>query len=226
MSGGRYELVQPIVATSTGTHEETVRAVAAASMLSAAHVDSPAWVPWLEASFAKSVRRVKGVTQLQRVTEQMAALGHNSFRHECGNVCVEAFAPLPAADLPRPVARLQVSGFDRDRSGCWPEPGVPADVVVVLNGGVPMTTGKAAAQAAHALTGWLLTAGPEEQHRVISGLSSFRLVEQSAELFTQLWPCAAAAIADAGHTEVPPGSRTALAVSLSVFEGMVADEHR
>lgn len=233
MAGATYDLVQPIVVTATGSHEETVRAVAAASALASVHLDSPAWTPWLEHSFAKTVRRVKNLNRLWRVSDDMRALGHGSFEYSCGGpfagtagVYAKAFAPLPAAELPKPVSRLWVSGFDRERSGCWPEMLVHADVMVVLNGGIPMTTGKAAAQAAHALTGWLLAADGEARDRFVTGQSSFRLVEEPTDVFDRLWPHAAAAIADAGHTEVAPGSRTALAVSLPVYEGVVADERR
>lgn len=156
-------LVQPI-AVVPGTHEDTVRAVALASALALGAgisaqdetVRAP-WSAWLSERFTKSVRRMRRPAEIRRVDELRAELDHETV--VIGSAAATAFTPMAYADFPPALSKLQVSGLDQERTGDGDDPG-PSVPRVVLTDAVSMSTGKSAAQAAHALGLWVLTGDP------------------------------------------------------------------
>jgi peptidyl-tRNA hydrolase len=76
-----------------------------------------------------------------------------------------------------------------------------------------MSTGKAAAQAAHALFAWQLNRGHDDVELASLQLLSTDLVIASAEEFTGLQTLAAGPlIVDAGLTEIAPNTATAFVI--------------
>lgn len=212
VSTGKTDYVQPIVLLRAGTHEDAVRAAAVASVTAwVAAPDHPGWEPWLATGFAKSVRRAKPA---QFEALRSAALSE----YGRGDARALAFAPVAYDEMPRELGRLQVSGTDLERAG-WdsPAPDVPAGTLVpeiVMNEGLGMTTGKACAQAAHALFVWAACADPDRLSAWVAagGPVSVTGLGKAAFEAAADGPCAVV-ISDAGHTEIDPGSTTALVLA-------------
>lgn len=200
--------VQPIVVDRTGDHLGVLACAAAASALVRHHhPDQPEWLAWEADNVAKTVRRAT-----PRAYESARASVDVFAEVTCEGARAYALLPHPADDLPRAIARMQVSGTELPR-----EPRhlpTRAGFTVALNRALGMTTGKAAAQAAHAVHEYVthhLT--PAERARWAENPAEFRVVEPDWDAFRTLAAVAVVTIRDAGHTEIAPGSLTAVAVA-------------
>ncbi|ONI71430.1 peptidyl-tRNA hydrolase [Kribbella sp. ALI-6-A] len=122
---------------------------------------------------------------------------------------VRVFPPVPVDELPKDLAKLQVTGTDLE-DGELPAvaPGVP---VLWVNPGLEMSTGKTMAQVGHAahLAWWALS----DAARKAWIDDDFRLAVRTAspERWKQLLRSRLPVVQDAGFTEVEPGSRTVVA---------------
>ncbi|MCL2848762.1 MAG: hypothetical protein FWE61_01800 [Micrococcales bacterium] len=191
--------VQPIVVDARGTHTATVQAAALASVRCWQSQDGP-WQSWLAGPFTKTVRRAK--------PSQVDALAK-----EPGATCVTTdggravgFPPVQYGNMPRTVSRLQVSGTNLARDAVFA--GDPASRVIVAVR-ADLTTGKACAQAAHALFAWALLAdlAPDDDPLAAVSLVSAQMIDRIAALRH------AVVIRDKGLTEVDPNTLTAVAVT-------------
>lgn len=204
----RDEWVQPIVVDKTGTHIETVTAAAIASSLAfleGVDHDSGPWAAWLSGRFTKTVRRANPTlfdTLVQR---------HGGSRVAIGASRSVAMPPVRYADIPADLARLRVSGTDlpRREDRCT-DRGLPTVRVFVDQA---LTTGKASAQAAHALMGWLLVASRARRRTwARSAMATEVVLVPADELrLIELVNAGCVAIRDAGLTEVAPDTLTAVA---------------
>lgn len=195
-SRARPDLVQPILVPRQGQHEELIRAVAIASHLAyLAGPEDPRWKQWLDSAPAKSVRRIKAPSHLEQALEWAR-------EHEAPHVLhdgVLSLVPMAYDDMPRRVRGSQVNGVDYPRS----EGGAPAaDVQVTLL--EDLTTGKAAAQAAHAVWAWAL------EYPEWDPLTGIDLYFTDAPGLAQAAATGESAIRDGGFTEVEPGTLTAV----------------
>ena len=211
----RDEFVQPIVLlvdkVDPADEVDAIRATAIASITAygkdlADGAPTLAWDAWLDGPFAKSVRRAD-----RKTFEKVRAEYPDAIHVPIGLAEALAFRPLPADQMPRTLSRLQVSGTqlpnERETS-----PAVPNTPTVFLNADLGMSTGKAAAQAAHALFLWSLQAGD-----LITAYSEgidceVKIVgkQEFDEIIDRCRP--EAVITDAGRTEIEPGSVTAFAI--------------
>jgi peptidyl-tRNA hydrolase len=117
---------------------------------------------------------------------------------------------VPVDDWPADLARLQVSGTDFDD----PEPpDAPAAETPVLwmNPGLPITAGKAMAQAAHGaqLAWWKLSARARSEWRDSGFALAVRVA--GAGRWEELLAGGLPLVTDGGFTEVAPGSATVVA---------------
>lgn len=207
-----YELVQPILVSTEGSHEATVIAAALACVTAwREDKNEPCWDEWLSQPFAKSVRRMKPAKLARLLTEQPAgsAVAH------VNNATALAYRPMLMADFPAEVARAQVSGTDFPREK-WPVLEAHEWVweirdnrtLLVVNPELDdtMSTGKQAAQAAHALLGLALT----DDSIILSNVRVVRAL--TPEIFADAVKHARVVIQDAGRTEIKPGSVTFVAL--------------
>lgn len=193
-----FELIQPIIVPRSGTHEGIIMAVARASYLAyATSPQSPTWRQWLAEAPAKSVRKVKAPSHVDQVRTWAESEG---IAHAFVDG-VLALVPTTYEGMHRRVRGSQVHGVDFP-SAPREQDSDPEFEVVVLDG---LSTGKAAAQAAHALWGWHLTnpAAPLD--------APFEVVFRSARDLDDLSGRGTYQVRDAGFTEVSPGTLTALA---------------
>jgi hypothetical protein len=121
---------------------------------------------------------------------------------------VYAFNPMAYTDFPAVVRKAQVQGVDYLRRNKSVSPFKPCPepyIDILINPNVEMTTGKTAAQAAHALLGYVVKHCPDKSPgTLLVGVhwpSDFDDIEGLIEIH------------DAGFTEIPAGTLTAKIVA-------------
>jgi peptidyl-tRNA hydrolase len=158
---------------------------------------------WQDARIRKVVRRARG-------TAWRRALGLPGITVAQRSAEVRVFPPVPVDDWPEDLAKLQVSGtdFTDPETPAEPAPGVP---VLWLNPGLPMTAGKAMAQAGHGaqLAWWALEPRNRSAWRDLD--FDLRVRMAAKEQWDELLDSGLPVVTDGGFTEVAPGSATVVA---------------
>lgn len=204
------ELVQPIILLvdreePASEHHGIAAAALASAQAFLREPANPDWQQWAEGAFAKSVRRADA-----KMFAKVLALFPDQAVSTVGEASAVGLAPMPAAELPKLLAKLQVSGTQLPAGTPLP----PQPLTIVLNASLEMSTGKAAAQAAHALLAWVL----ESKVATVSAWAGagfpVGIVELPAKEFRKgARKSAGPVIQDAGRTEIEPGSTTAYVVT-------------
>lgn len=158
---------------------------------------------WLGGAIRKVVRRGRGA----RFTAVEELPGVQVERR---GACVRAFVPGPTDRVPTALAKLQVGGTDQPERGESAAP-VPGGLTIALTPLIAMTTGKAAAQSGHAAQLALQSMDPRAEAAWRASGWAVRVLVPAARGWAQLERQAPVAVHDGGFTEVPPGTRTALA---------------
>lgn len=207
-------LVQPIVLLidkdNPPTHLDAVKAAAAASVdaISEDCLGTPdgsrpeVWQQWLSGPFTKTVRRANA--------KQWAKLPEPTGEAARGTARAVAYRPTSYDNLDKAISRLQVSGTDL--AAAAEESPLRHSPVLVINASLGMTTGKASAQAAHALMAYWLKLDREAQRTWACSGSPFSIIEIDQDRFAGAAGSAVkgTVIRDNGLTEIAPGSATAL----------------
>ena len=158
---------------------------------------------WEDARIRKVVRRARGAAW-----ERASALSGITVRH--GSAELRIFPPVLVDDWPADLARLQVSGTDLDdpRTPGEPAAGTP---VLWLNPQLPMTTGKAMAQAGHGaqLAWWELP--PRARAAWLDRDLDLAVRAAVTGQWEKLLASGLPVVTDGGFTEVAPGSATVVA---------------
>lgn len=201
----RDELVQYIVVGPQALHEQVVAGVALASVgrMLATGIDHGTWPDFLAEAIAKRVKRCNR-TKWDQIVALPGAYVYG---------CAIAFDPLHWEDVPELVRKAAASHFDRERSGP-PAGQIGPGRWVIADAGLGMTTGKTAAQAAHALMLAVLDgvtgSDPAEDLRPES-LDDIRFADLTTAGFLAATQRASVVVEveDAGRSEVEPGTTTA-----------------
>jgi len=206
-------MIQPIAVLNDprnpAGHEESCLAAALASAAAfVAHPEDPAWGRWYPHGQGKSARRgkPKDLRALEAEGATFVSVG------------AALAAALPPRDYPLTgrMRQLQVAGTEmphahRSATHAWPAPqGVPA-LEIGLDTSLGMSTGKAAAQSAHAAFDWVMGLEPRARNAWVAAGQPARLLPVDAAAMRALLPTASVRIHDAGHTEIASGSLTAIA---------------
>ena len=158
---------------------------------------------WADARIRKVVRRARGAAWERALTLPGITVVHRSAE-------IRVYPPVPVDDWPPDLARLQVAGTDLEDPAPPGEPGAKTPVLW-LNPELPMTAGKAMAQAGHAaqLAWWRL--GPRARSEW--GELDFDLAVRTAapQRWAELVHSGLPVVRDGGFTEVAPGSCTVVA---------------
>ena len=158
---------------------------------------------WENGHIRKVVRRARGAAWRR-------ALGLPGITVTHGSAELRVYPPVPAGGWPEDLARLQVGGTELSDASPPPDPD-PATPVLWLNPQVPMTAGKAMAQAGHAAQlAWWQLRGKARAGWLAAG---FGLAVRTAP--ADCWPALLAGglpvVQDGGFTEVTPGTCTVVA---------------
>jgi peptidyl-tRNA hydrolase len=158
---------------------------------------------WQDARIRKVVRRARGAAW-----ERVCALPGITVLQRSAELRV--YPPVPVDDWPQELAKLQVSGTELEDPSppAEPPPGMP---VLWLNPELPMTAGKAMAQAGHAaqLIWWELSSSGRCAWLDLE----FELAVRTAApvQWKELLSSGLPVVTDGGFTEVAPGSATVVA---------------
>lgn len=200
------ELVQPIILLvdrEDPCPEDEGVAVAALASVNALLTNPrhPYWRIWAQGAFAKSVRRADA-----KMFAKVALEFPDHELAQIGTAKAMGFPPMHADSLPKRLAKLQVSGTVLPPG----RPMEPTSVQIVLNDSLGMSTGKSAAQAAHALFAWVVEGRPEQLDRWRADGCPLSIERLDAAAFSRGARTAdGPVIRDAGRTEITPGSSTA-----------------
>lgn len=215
-------LVQPIVVARSGTHLDTIRATAQASVAVFAvphdHSDfgRAYYEEWLAGPFTKTVRRASAGQVDSLIAWADAETVPYAVSRVDDSVAV-AFPPMSYAEMPRRIAKLRVDGTDFPRATASPTPGAP----VLAHVDESLTTGKAAAAAAHAAWAWMLPREHSADSDVVASMTNWEaaghpvavILEPASTLAQTAALPGAVPIIDSGLTEVAPSTLTAVATT-------------
>ena len=158
---------------------------------------------WEDARIRKVVRRARGAAW-----ERAGALQGITVTQRTAQVRV--YPPVPVDDWPADLARLQVSGTDFDDEEPADTPAVDTPVLW-MNPELPITAGKAMAQAGHGaqLAWWGLSSRDRSEWQDRDFALAVRVADPGrwGELIASGLPV----VTDGGFTEVAPGSATVVA---------------
>lgn len=214
---GEHPWVQPIFVAKTGAHETTVMLGALASLRVrfAPNVTvevEDQFEQWLSGPFTKTVRRGSH-EQLAKVLQWAQENEVPYAQNTEGDSSALALPPMRYEDMPKVMARLQVSGTDFARA----EAPRPPDPLLTLHLWDHLTTGKATAQAAHGAWAYHLahpTAFSDAQFEAGDFISvEFVTADKLAELASHESACS---IRDNGLTEVDPQTLTVVALPTGI----------
>mgnify|MGYP001940760817 CR=1 FL=1 len=197
-------LVQPIIVVPDVPRNYLISCAAQASLKAFKTLPSDRWAEWTSGGhYRKTVRKVKA-SQLETMTEE---LGLAKFG------CAAASVPMKYPEFPKKIASAQVSGWDdkvfpvRDMDSMYQSGKI---ITIYLNSALGMSAGKSAAQAAHALI------QKEISYPGSTEGKSVRIIEAdiSEKVIGELKDAEGRVrIYDAGLTEIPEGSLTAVIFS-------------
>lgn len=187
--------------TATQLAEATARAVALAVPSPTGLDPRSNWGIWYAGRFRKLLKRMKD-RDFNRLLDEV-----EGFRHREGTVDLLVVEPLARSEVPRALARAQVSGL-QVLEGPLPRGGLYSRPRVAVNSAVEMGPAKAAVAAAHALQllrDWKAQDDP-------AALASWAEAGHPLDVtWVPANPDATIVIRDAGLTEVDPGTITATA---------------
>jgi peptidyl-tRNA hydrolase len=209
----------PIVVRVEKGEEPDATAVAEATAIAVARLlDDPRsldgeWAPqvgrWLDGRIRKVARRARGSRW-----DAAAALPGITVDHR--GATVRAFVPTATDAVPPEIGKLQVAGLDLPEGE--PSPQRPGAVEIAITPHVAMSPLKAAVQVAHAsqlALGTLATSADAPRDALDRWRAAgfdVRLIRPDARQWAGLAASALVVVRDAGFTEIPPGTRTALAL--------------
>jgi peptidyl-tRNA hydrolase len=167
---------------------------------------------WAEAFAAwRRHGRVRKVVRRARGAHWHAAEGLPGVTVASGTAVVRAFPPAPAAGLAPELRRLQVGGTELTDPAPPPDPPAAGPSARLwCNPALTMTTGKAAAQAAHgALLLWeAMAADPAAQAAWRAAGHPLTVRTATPARGAALASTAVVEVTDGGFTEIAPGSVT------------------
>ncbi|MFI5711840.1 peptidyl-tRNA hydrolase [Kribbella sp. NPDC051620] len=158
---------------------------------------------WQDARIRKVVRRARGAEwRRAEALPGITVVG--------GTAVVRVFPPVPLDEVPKDLAKLQVTGTDLEDPEELPavDDGLP---VLWVNPGLEMSTGKTMAQVGHGVhLAWFELPDADRKAWQEDG---FRLAVRTATpaRWEGLMASGLPVVQDAGFTEIDPGSYTVIA---------------
>jgi peptidyl-tRNA hydrolase len=182
-------------------------AVCAAAATAVVRVLTAPVPEWQEAVRRWESDKIRKVTRRARGVRWTAVQDLPGVTVEHAGAEVRAFLPGPVTQVPPDLAKLQVAGLDLPDEPLEKAP-EPPYAAIALNPDVRMTTGKAAAQCGHAAHLLVRQAAEPGRSAWLAAGAPVHLV--SEESWRRCVERATVAVRDAGFTEVPAGTMTAI----------------
>lgn len=159
-------------------------------------------IAWTNGRIRKLVKRGRGAAWTKAAALD---LPHFHGKHNSSEVIV--FAPMRMSEQPKELKKLQVTGLNSTDTTSAAESEKP-HLLVQVNDRLNMSTGKTVAQVGHAVQLFLLYGNKEETTDWLTSGASLRVVKTKNPTNTTV---TGIVVRDAGFTEVPSGSLTAVA---------------
>lgn len=159
-------------------------------------------IEWTNGRIRKLVKRGRGAAWTKA---SALDLPHFHGKHNSSEVIV--FAPMRLSEQPKELKKLQVTGLNSTNTTTADDSGEP-HLLVQVNDNLNMSTGKTVAQVGHAVQLFLLYGNEAEKHDWLANGATLRVVKTKNLNNTTV---AGIVVRDAGFTEVPSGSLTAVA---------------
>jgi peptidyl-tRNA hydrolase len=210
---GEAPWAMPIVVRVERGLEPTAAAVAEAAATAVVRLlDDPRCIDgewheqvqrWLDGRIRKVARRARGAQWDAAVQLPGLTVMHAGAE-------VRAFVPGPTDAVPPQIAKLQVVGLDLEPG--TPSPASAGVLTVAVTPLVEMSPLKAAVQVSHAAQ--LATSAMRDDELDSWRATGFgvRLLRPDADEWARLTASAKVVVRDAGFTEIPPNTQTAVAL--------------
>ena len=192
----------------------TAQAAAAAATATIALLDderSGPGGPWHEAVERWNRIQIRKVVRRGRGSAWLRAQEVEGVTVTVDGVEARAFVPCPVDEVPRPVAKLQVQSSPLANPDRVDEAPTTDGLQVAVTPEVEMSWGKQAAQCAHAAQRAWLTAPAATARPWTAAGCPIVIVHPTRTLWERCVADATIRIRDAGYTEIPSGTLTAVA---------------
>jgi hypothetical protein len=212
MTPWAIQIVVRVEKNPSPTNTAVVRAAASAVALAIDGFTGPDADPevrertehWRSGPIRKVVRRARGAGWDRQLAVPGVAV------HHLYGVDVAVHVPAPVDEVDPEISRLQVGGLTLEDPDDEERPGNPP-VMLWLNPHVTLTTGKAAAQAAHASQLVLQNQAEEAARDWVAQGAPLDVAVADESDWGRLLATAPVVVTDGGFTEVPPGTVTVVA---------------
>jgi peptidyl-tRNA hydrolase len=159
---------------------------------------------WLGGRIRKLVKRARG-----RAWDDTATTGHPYAEATVGTATVRVFTPMAPETQPKAIKSLQVSGLNGEKDEEL-ETAIQKNLLLIcVDSALGMSTGKTVAQINHVAQLFLMNGEPEKVEAWISTGFPVRIIMIPLEENDKV---ADVLVRDAGFTEIPAGSLTALGI--------------
>lgn len=197
----------------------TTAAICAAAVLATiALLEDPRSMPdgeWHDAVAAWNGDRIRKIMRRGRASAWQRAQEPDGVTVERDGAEVRAFVPGPLDRAPEALAKLQIQSTDLDdikRCDTVPETGAAGtELFIAVTPAFDMSWGKQAAQCAHAGQWAWMRSDPETVTQWDDASRPITIVHPTNALWASLVDTAPIQIHDGGFTEIPAGTKSAIA---------------
>ena len=166
---------------------------------------------WFDAVAAWNGARIRKIVRRGRASAWERAQEPDGVTVARDGAEVRAFVPGPLDQAPRALAKLQIQSTDLDEIERTDELPAGTGLFIAVTPAVDMSWGKQAAQCAHAGQWAWMRSDAADVDRWDSLGRPITIVHPTDGLWAELVESAPVQIHDGGFTEIPAGTKTALA---------------
>jgi peptidyl-tRNA hydrolase len=167
--------------------------------------------PWSEAVAAWNGDRIRKIVRRGRASAWQRAQVPDGVTVERGGAAVRAFVPGPLDEAPEALAKLQIQSTPLDEIEPVEVLPVSVGLMIAVTPLVEMSWGKQAAQCAHAGQWAWMRSDSDVVTRWDAAGRPLTIVSPTEAIWSDVAEAAPIQIRDGGYTEIPAGTRTAVA---------------
>jgi peptidyl-tRNA hydrolase len=167
--------------------------------------------PWYDAVAAWNGDRIRKIVRRGRASAWQRAQVPDGVTVERGGAAVRAFVPGPLDEAPEALAKLQIQSTPLDEIEPVDVLPVSVGLMIAVTPLVEMSWGKQAAQCAHAGQWAWMRSDSDVVTRWDAAGRPLTIVSPTEAIWSDVAEAAPIQIRDGGYTEIPAGTRTAVA---------------